>query len=308
MFRVRQWAAILFAFLVPPLPASADATVALVQFEVTPAKYASWERFEAEVAEILEQAVAMDPSVILVVFPEYINVPILFAPYAETIGTSGSVLLALQAMGEPSLPGLVARRASESYGPVLAMWSRLARHNNVAILAGTAFAPVTEAGGNETRNRALLFDASGRLIYAQDKVFLTPFEQNSLDLKPGRLERAGTVRLGEINLGMTICRDSFFSDWEERLGHADVWIDLRANGETYSSSVRERFTRALPARVARTAARLGVNASLTGTYLDLFWQGHAFAVDKAGSRIAETSDPTGTELLIVSLPEAELSN
>jgi hypothetical protein len=100
---------------------------------------------------------------------------------------------------------------------------------------------------------------------------------------------------------VTICRDSYFSEWDAQLGYSDLWIDLRANGEPYTRAVRTRFEGTLAERVAWTDASAGINASLTGTFLDLLWEGPSYAVDASGLRIAESPDYDAGSLVIATL-------
>ena len=109
-----------------------------------------------------------------------------------------------------------------------------------------------------------------------------------------------------FEIGLTICRDSFFSDWERTLGGADLWLELRANGELYTEEVRRRFDGALPERVGATSAAAGVSASLTGSLLDLVWEGPSYVVDESGRRVGASADVRGNSVLMVEVrrPEA----
>jgi NAD+ synthase (glutamine-hydrolysing) len=178
------------------------------------------------------------------------------------------------------------------------LWRSLAREYEISIVAGTYFAR-TAAG--RLRNRAVVFDEDGRVVHQQDKAFLTPFEAEVLGLEAGPRGAVGTFEVEGVELGMTICRDSFFEVWDERLAGAEMLIELRANGEPYSAEVRRRFEGALPERVAGTGASAGVNSSLTGRFLDLLWEGPSYVVDHAGHRIAGSETVRGSELVVVDL-------
>ncbi|MFW5729000.1 MAG: nitrilase-related carbon-nitrogen hydrolase [Spirochaetota bacterium] len=304
------------AFLVPaPAVHAQDVTdaerlvIVSVQFEVTEERYASLEEFHRTLDGILRRA-TRDSSVDVVVFPEYINVPLLFAEYAGVIARSESLeeavgQVVIRTEDVTSLPELVAQEAQEDTPAILSMWRSLARQYRVAVIPGTFFVLPengTEDGG--VRNRTMVIDADGKILHRQDKVYLTPFEQDVLRLAPGSLDDAESVDLEGADVAITICRDSYFSTWEEPFEGVDVWVDLRANGEPYSNQVRRRFAGTLPERVRAVGADAGVNSSLTGEYLDMIWQGPSYAVDGAGRRIEESPSPVGTSLIRIEVPVA----
>ncbi|MFO7782681.1 MAG: nitrilase-related carbon-nitrogen hydrolase [Spirochaetia bacterium] len=274
--------------------------VAAVQAEVAEETYLDVEEFESHVEKLVAEAERRGAE--LVVFPEYINVFLLFESYAPVIRRASSMDDALHELAAPAraasteaLQALLRRRAPQVERTVRRMWSNLAREYGVAIVAGTYFAPV---GEESIHNRAIVFDEDGRLLHAQDKVFLTAFETDVLDLGEGDLEEAETFEIDGFEIGLTICRDSFFSDFEPELGDADLWLELRANGELYTEAVRRRFEGALPERVEATSTAAGVSASLTGSLLDLVWEGPSYAVDASGRRVGASGDVRGSSLLL----------
>lgn len=275
--------------------------VAAVQVEVVEETFLDIEEFESHVEKLVAEAEHRGAE--LVVFPEYINVFLLFESYAPLIRRATSMddaLRELSAMvdGAPTtetLQALLRRHAPSVERIVRRMWSDLAREYGVAIVAGTYFAPAAE---ERIRNRAIVFDEDGSLLYAQDKVFLTAFEADVLGLAEGDLHAAETFEIDGFEIGLTICRDSFFSDWEPELGGADLWLELRANGELYTEEVRRRFEGALPERVGATSAAAGVSASLTGSLLDLVWEGPSYAVDGLGRRVGASDEVRGSGLLL----------
>jgi predicted amidohydrolase len=183
----------------------------------------------------------------------------------------------------------------------------MAQRYDTAIVAGTAFVKARTGKGHgegaQLRNRALVFGPEGSLLYRQDKVYLTRFERRHFGLSAGSLGAATGFRLEGLRFGLTICRDSFFGAWEERFADADVWMEIRANGEAYSPEVRERFRTALAERVRRSPAHRGLSTSLTGELLDLLWQGPAYTVDAHGRRVQESPKPTGKHLMVVELQQ-----
>jgi predicted amidohydrolase len=273
-----------------------------VQYEISESLYSGLERYEAAMDAMVADIVSAGETD-LIVFPEYLNVPALIARYAGAVRGVSSMEAALERVlpqtAVDSLPALLRSRARRIHPELLAMWQGIARRYGVALVPGTFF--VADNGG-DVRNRSYLIDRSGQVVYFQDKVYLTPFEQDVLKLAPGRVDDAKPIRLGGRALGLTICRDTYFDSWEDPFADVDLWVDLRANGERYSPSVRERFTATLPERVRAVDALGGVNASLTGRYLDLFWEGPAYTVDAAGVRRSESPAPTGTSTVGFTLP------
>ncbi len=275
-------------------------TVGAVQFSVDAARYAGTEDFFAAVEGVISRVLGSH-DVDLLVFPEYLNALLLAAscvPPVEDAGSFEEVAAAAVAATKeaPSLGDLLVAKAPGLLEESLGRWSKLAAEYEIALVPGTFFVPVD----GELRNRLYLIDADGTKHYYQDKVFLTPEEDTLLDLSPGRVADASTVNLGDVSLAITVCRDSYFSEWDEILGDADLWIDLRANGEPYTPEVRRRFGGTLPERVDSTEANGGVSATLTGGFLDLVWEGPAYAVDADGRRIAESPAPTGDSVLLLS--------
>ena len=284
---------------------AAEATVVSVQFEVTESRYASLDAYRSAVSRVVRTA-TRDPRVDLVVFPEYINVPALFSEYRSVLNEAESLDAALELIldreaSSASLRNLILQKADEVHPELLEMWSGLAREYGVALLPGTFFVSHRENGSRTLRNRVVLLDATGAQIYRQDKVFLTAFERTRLGVSRGTVEAAHPVSIEGLEVGVTVCRDSYFEEWDAAFRGVDLWIDLRANGEPYTPAVRERFTETLPERVTAVGARAGLNASLTGSYLDLLWEGPSYLVDSRGRRTAESPDVVGTSLLVLTL-------
>lgn len=291
-----------------------DLRIALVQYAVRGEDYRSFDTFSERVGTILESTIAHHrPDV--VVFPEYTSVFALFGEYLTGDGELVPEVRALVAghgipsggtaaglSGEPvdsPLVDLVRREALRDEEPIRAVWSRLARTHRVWIVAGSLFV-VDEAG--ELRNRAWVFSPDGAVAYQQDKVFLTPFERDLIGIQAGPVEGTRTFTVDGFDVSLTICRDSYFEVWERRFDDADVWMDIRANGEIWNDAVRRRFDTALPERIANTRVEWGVSTSLNGRFADLIWQGPAFVVDDDGERIRQSPVIDGDHVLVHDIP------
>ncbi len=194
--------------------------------------------------------------------------------------------------------GLAERRLRELFGG-------LARRHGVAVGAGSLFAAQSSEGRTVLVNRAVIFDQRGAELYSQDKVFLTPFEEDLLGVEPGRLETARPFLVSGRRVALTICRDTFFAEWERVLRGAELWVDLKANGEPFTAQARAAFQRALPARMPGAEVPYGLTLCLTGGLVGLTWEGESSLVhwQPGGARVlASAGSPAGENILFFTLP------
>ncbi|MFW6212128.1 MAG: nitrilase-related carbon-nitrogen hydrolase [Spirochaetota bacterium] len=317
MTKFTQRYAILFVLLLSASVVWTEAdngfTVVAVQFEVQESLFGGRdpiEVFAAAVESIVEEAVRHDAD--LIAFPEYINVFLLAADDLALIEPASSlddaIRLLLERYEVSNVRELLHRRARRLTPEIVEMWQALAAEYEVAIIPGTFFWPKRETGTparRELTNRVIVLDESGAIAYRQDKVFLTPEEKQIFGLSAGSLEDAKPFEIEGTKIAVTICRDSFFSQWDVRLGTSELWIDLRANGEPYTRAVRERFRGTLAERVALTDANVGLSATLTGSFLELLWEGPSYAVDASGRRVAESPTYDSSSLVIATLDREE---
>ncbi|TVQ36111.1 MAG: hypothetical protein EA384_15035 [Spirochaetaceae bacterium] len=313
MFAWRHVSTGLLCLAIAAVPLAADGpdtvttvTIASVQFRVCEQRYGSLDVFGRTVERIVAHAVS-EHNADIVVFPEYINVFLLAARYSDAVADSTTVSGALRRItssigGDTAVPAeLLKSHADEVADQTLGLWKAIAQSYDVVIIPGTFFVTTSGPADRELRNRLVVIDRDGSVVYKQDKVYLTPLESQELGLRPGSLRQAEPVELDDLTVGFTICRDTFFDTWHEPLQGSDLWIDLRANGEPYTAEVYERFRRTLPQRVRQSSAVAGVNATLTGEFLDMLWQGPSYVVDADGRRIAESRALVGTEITAVQL-------
>ena len=286
-----------------PVPMSAEEeesfTVAAVQFSVDSETVTDLDRFRRRAERLVAAAVRTYDSD-LVVFPEYINALLIARDVVPVIHGKETLEEALRELSSrqpevADIEELFLLRSQSVMRSALQIWRELASRFEVAIVPGTFFV----SQGSELRNRLFVINKEGAVIYQQDKVYLTEEEVELIGLEPGSLAHADPLRIEGVDLALTICRDTYFDAWNHELREADIWIDLRANGQLYSQDVRRRFDGALPERVAQTAAAAGVSATLTGEFLDLLWQGPAFAVDAEGRRVGESPTPVGSSLVVL---------
>ena len=255
-------------------PAGPDASVkaALVQYEVQRADYSSETRFAARVGELTAQAAAEGAEI--VIFPEYINVFLAAVPLAEQLTAADSLPQILQLLqqrhGRPvGLPEYLRMQSADTRAIMDRVWGRLARRHKLWILAGSSFV----AEGAELYNRAYVYSPDGKVAYRQNKVFLTPFEKETVGLSAGNRSEARVFEAAGVDIALTLCRDTFFDEWNGQMKSADLWVDLKANGVEFDQEARQTFTEALPERIAETKVPYGATVCLTGRFFDLFWEG-----------------------------------
>lgn len=263
--------------------------VAAVQLQIDEELYSSVESFRRRISEVIAECRQFEPD--LIIFPEYTSVFIALIPYSSIIEKAGNIAGALEKIKkqEPLLKsfsdlfllnsGLVERL-------IYSVFSDLAKEHGVNIIGGSYFAwKKTKAEEVSLRNRAFLFDDRGSLIYLQDKVFLTEFEREVVGLSPGSMEDAAPFSIGERRIALTICRDTFMSDWEAHFAGSDLWLDIKANGTEYTPEEAASFMRALPARIGPAGVGAGITTCLTGKFLDLFWEGESSLAIAADGRV-----------------------
>lgn len=281
--------------------------VAAVQLQIRQSDLVSFEAFRSRVETLVRRCMEYEPH--LIVFPEYTSVFLALVPYHGLIRASASAEEGLARISEldPLINGYrdlflvnsgLVQRAMEE------IFAALARRYAVSIIAGTYFA----CSGMEQAalvNRLVMYDENGLIAYTQDKVYLTPFEERMLGMSAGSLERARPVELQGYRVGITICRDTFFPAWLEVHSGVDLWIDIKANGTAFTREERERFLRAVPARISEGGIPYGLTVCLTGSLLDMLWEGRsslAFFDPAEGTRYVEIADSAAEEeILFVSI-------
>lgn len=255
--------------------------IAGIQLEISAELYSSEAHFIREIDKKITEILEREPADLLV-FPEYTSA---FFPAFQLPGhrLSGehATLEDIASHIRRSFPVESMQEfliASSSRELLDRIWGGLTRKHSVAILAGSYFAVHTGTLGPELRNRSILYNARGKGVYSQDKVYLTDFERSIVGLSPGRMWEARPIEFRGHSLGVTICRDSFFPAWEEQLGNVDFWIDIKANGTEYDAEQARIFADALPKRILDGPAEQGMTVCLTGNFLELFWEGYSSVI------------------------------
>lgn len=280
--------------------------VAVVQFRIDESTYASLGSFRASVTAAVQEAL-QEPRPDLVVFPEYTAVFLALLPYTGELRGAASVAdgLSKVAAAHPGIGGMrdaFLGQSSAVQAIVADVFGGLARRHGIAIIAGSAFVRREAGDGTaQLRNRAFVFGSDGRLVYTQDKVYLTDFETDVVGLSPGSLADAAPFDVAGARIGLTLCRDTFFSDWEDAFrGRVDLWIDIKASGVPFTAEEQEDFQDALPARLPGAGVPHGITTCLVGRYLDLLWEGESSVIECVGGAaraVSTASSPRGLEVL-----------
>jgi predicted amidohydrolase len=282
--------------------------VAAVQLKIQQSDLRSFSAFRSRIEALVMRCMDFEPD--LIVFPEYTSVFLALIPYYPVILESQSAEDGLSRINarDPLINGFrdlflinsgLVERAMEE------VFASLARRHGVAIIPGTYFAWIERDQEAALVNRLVVYDHSGTITYTQDKVFLTPFEEQLLEISPGVLEQAEPIVLQGQRIGITICRDTFFSDWLQVLSGVDLWIDIKANGALYTQEERQRFLRAVPARISEGDIPYGLTVCLTGSLLDMVWEGESSLARKDPGQeirfVEKASSASQEEILFFSI-------
>jgi len=268
-----------------------DLSVVGVQFEISPHIYENTDIFRQTAVSLVQEAVLRyQPD--LIVFPEYtgvffqlISLGSIFSPYENWEDLSSR----FREINPDFHISQVFLDSEEMISLYLEIWSNLSRQYGVTIVAGTCFVPVESQGSIRLVNRAFVVTPQGEIGYTQDKVFLTDFESSILGLSPGLVTAAKYFTVEGKKVCLSICRDTFFHQWESIFAEAFLWIDIKANGESYGPEQQELFQRALPARLEGSQIPYGITVCTVGSYLDLFWEGQSSLIYNSGKGILSLS-------------------
>ena len=273
--------------------------IALWQMELHEELFFTFDAFRNEVRSAVELAASLEADMLVV--PEYANVMLALIPLGDILKRidtipEGLALLRKERGKRVELHHLFQESAKLVRAMMDQLWGHFAERYDMAILAGTFFASTKEG----LVNRALVYDDDGDLLYAQDKIKLTPFEVEEIGLSPGDPGEAELFSIDGFTIGLSICRDTFFDDYASLMEQADIWIDLKANGEAYSRATEELFASALPERQSAFGFPLGLTACLNGEFLDLYWEGPSSVTTLAGPVGEEHSGETTVQVALKS--------
>ena len=249
----------------------------ILQFEMDDSLIRSEDAYRQAIETAAEKAMA-EGDADLLIFPEYLGVFSALIPWRSYL-----------VQGEPfeqvwrtirndypeirSIRDLFSREDKRNSSFLDDLWGSLALRYKVYILAGSRF--TLSPDGRDLYNTAIVYGPDGGKIYQQNKYFLTDFETGILGLTSGDPRDCRGFMVKERLIRLTICRDTFLTDWESLYDTGYLWIDIKANGVPYTPDQAALFTRALPSRLKNTTIPWGITACLTGHFLDLLWEGES---------------------------------
>ncbi len=281
-------------------------TIAGIQLNINRDIYNIEESFYNHIDQILSE---LTPGIDLVVFPEYTGVFLAIMPYSGLLQNIDDFETGFSAIltetGILTYYDFFIESSTAVDAIMKRVWGALAIKYNITIVAGSAFiVKELENGKKELRNRCYVFNPKGVLVYIQDKVFLTDFESKLIGLAPGQIENAVPFIVESKKIVLTICRDTYFSDWSQHQSGADLWIDIKANGVPFTNEIEDSFDRALPLRLIESDVPYGLTVCLTGEYFHFYWEGISSLIRKNDDGIdylKSTSVPDKEDYIIYSI-------
>jgi len=243
------------------------------------------ESFKKKISTIVEN-VYKEFKPDLIIFPEYSAVFLALIPFEQEIGQAETVSQAFVNIKKNNpflkdLKTIFLKQAHMVEAVINDVFGDLACQYEFYIIGGSYFA--NENG--ELRNRGFVYGPEGKLIYTQDKVYLTPIEINSFKVSPGNFKSVNGFYIYNRKIVISICRDTFFKEWEDLFTGSDLWVDIKANGTEFNAQEKHSFEKALPARLCSSDVTYGVTVCLTGQFLELFWQGRSSIIKKTNNSI-----------------------
>lgn len=248
-------------------------TLGAVQFEADTEIYTDAQHFEREIESYLDLCNNAD----MVIFPEYTSA--FTASFIAENSTFSEVL-----------------RTSEEVRSYLDnFWGNQAKDRGLWILAGTYL----EGREGLLFNTALLYSPEGDCVLNQRKCFLGDPEK-LYGLSAGSMEDVTTFQVEDIEMALTICRDTYNSQWDNHFDRADIWVDIKANELPYSN---EYYSGALPSRLPQSPVNRGLTVSLVGEFLGYSFEGLTLLHQEKEILLATYSHNKGTVLLFPLEPE-----
>ena len=292
--------------------------ISAVQMKWSLAMYRDETAFAGRIRELMAAAEASRPNGVphLVVFPEFIGLPLVFLDETERVQGCRTWAQAGRRLGLAHAwqvgSTLVRRRTSPIRALLLAMspkvrevylrvFSALAQEFHSHLLAGSAALPEFDSGkpaGSQVSNVCHFFGPDGALLATQKKVH--PFEEEAtpsgLHLAAGRLEDVRVIETEFGRVGIAVCYDAWQDDVMGRLEQQgpDIVVLPSANPGVWDAPQAADWQAGLWQRVQDSSVfRYGVNAMMVG---HLFAPGDEISCQGRSSIIAvteQTADGSG---------------
>ena len=136
-------------------------------------------------------------------------------------------------------------------------------------------------------NTAFVFGPSGRLLFSQDKVFLTP-EEMSLGISSGNITEVLPFEIEGRKIGIAISLDAFTPQYISRLEDAEIIIQPDANPGKWNSILsngrwqpEEWMDSAYYITQRMVKAKHVINPMMVGNLMDIRFEGQSSITKKA---------------------------
>ena len=176
--------------------------------------------------------------------------------------------------------------------PALTRLSKAAAENRVTVVLGGAKFIVDE--DERPRNRALIFDPTGRLVGGYDKIHLFDARIDGQSFEASSVEQAGggpvVLDIAGTRVGVTICYDVRFPELYRRLALAGAEVILVPAAFTRTSGRAHREV-LLRARAIENAVYIVASATIGGAEDDAFpTYGHASVIGPWGEVVVDLGE------------------
>ncbi|MHB0998704.1 MAG: nitrilase-related carbon-nitrogen hydrolase [Armatimonadota bacterium] len=189
-------------------------------------------------------------------------------------------------------------------------FSQAAKRHKVTIVAGSA--PIAGVG-SAVFNASFVYGPDGRLLGRQNKVHLTPLEDNSqgaLDFTPGNLANVHAINTPAGRIGVAICYDAFFDDVIDRLDeqNAGILIQPSFNVGPWTPEQAADWKRGIWTAVkSHTGLVTGVNPMMVGNLWDIKVEGMSSIIGGSfeppeDGYLAKAAHSNSEEIIVVKQP------
>ncbi|MBN1646421.1 MAG: carbon-nitrogen hydrolase family protein [Spirochaetales bacterium] len=274
--------------------------IVALQLCIDKSLYASEQRFYAYADDLISRA-RQEYNPDLIVFPEYTGALFMLFDYPGELSAAETLEGFLEKVRAAENDRLLTLHKiflhNDCAGTMDRIWEALAVKHSLYILGGTYFAADTKTG--KLYNRAVVYGPDGKRFYEQDKVFIAPLEKEYFRLDGACMSDAGLFTVNGKKIALTICRDTYYEDWEKYFSAADVWINIKANNGPIRSDKGSCFTWSLVDRVRGSGVGYGISACLTGELFGQRFEGKSVVIHNGIERFAYTG--FGQEMLVLDL-------
>ncbi|TDM12092.1 carbon-nitrogen family hydrolase [Macrococcus lamae] len=173
----------------------------------------------------------------------------------------------------------------------------IARLRNLNIVAGS----IAVKSGEKFRNRAIIIDCNGQVIYHYDKVHLVPMLDEPLFLESG--DHFGTFELADSKMGIIICYDLRFPEMTRKLALEGAEI-IYVVAEWPHVRI-DHFLALLKARAIENQCYI-VACNAVGECGGTVFGGRSMVIDPSGEVAVEAAVSEETVVVEIDIEESEV--